>query len=195
MRLVRKGIGARTLSIGDGANDVPMIQEAHIGTCPYPFCFAMLLSNHACIGVGISGKEGRQAVMAADYSIAQFRFLVPLLLVHGHWSYRRMAMLLLYSFYKNMIFALANFWFGPFSAYSAQVCLPALNKQLPQSRVTKPRLGYHTISHTQHTNFVLFLIRPSSILGLCLCTIYCIQGCPFLLLPYLIRYLLYPPLP
>lgn len=101
VRLVKKGINATTLSIGDGANDVPMIQEAQVG-------------------VGISGKEGRQAVMAADYAIAQFRFLVPLLLVHGHWSYRRMAVLLLYSFYKNIIFALVNFWFGIFSGFSAQ---------------------------------------------------------------------------
>jgi phospholipid-transporting ATPase len=101
VRLVKKGINATTLSIGDGANDVPMIQEAQVG-------------------VGISGKEGRQAVMAADYAIAQFRFLVPLLLVHGHWSYRRMAILLLYSFYKNIIFALVNFWFGIFSGFSAQ---------------------------------------------------------------------------
>lgn len=41
-----------TLSIGDGANDVPMIQEAHVG-------------------IGISGREGMQAVLASDYSIAQ----------------------------------------------------------------------------------------------------------------------------
>jgi len=101
VRLVKRGINATTLSIGDGANDVPMIQEAQVG-------------------VGISGKEGRQAVMAADYAIAQFRFLVPLLLVHGHWSYRRMSVLLLYSFYKNIIFSLVDFWFGIFSGFSAQ---------------------------------------------------------------------------
>ncbi len=59
-----------TLSIGDGANDVSMIQAAHIG-------------------VGISGQEGMQAVMASDFAIAQFRFLTDLLLVHGRWSYIR----------------------------------------------------------------------------------------------------------
>lgn len=63
-------IKSRTLAIGDGANDVPMIQSAHVG-------------------VGISGKEGMQAVLASDYSIAQFRFLSRLLLVHGRWDYRR----------------------------------------------------------------------------------------------------------
>lgn len=59
-----------TLSIGDDANDVSMIQAAHVG-------------------VGISGLEGMQAVMASDFAIAQFRYLTDLLLVHGRWSYIR----------------------------------------------------------------------------------------------------------
>ena len=61
-----------TLAIGDGANDVSMIQAAHVG-------------------VGISGQEGLQAVMAADFALAQFRFLSDLLLVHGRWSYKRIS--------------------------------------------------------------------------------------------------------
>jgi len=68
--LVKKGARKITLSIGDGANDVSMIQAAHIG-------------------IGISGMEGMQAVMASDFAIAQFRFLTDLLLVHGRWSYLR----------------------------------------------------------------------------------------------------------
>ena len=59
-----------TLAIGDGANDIAMIQEAHVG-------------------IGITGKEGLQAARASDYSIAQFRFLNKLLLVHGRWNYVR----------------------------------------------------------------------------------------------------------
>ena len=43
------------------------------------------------MGVGISGQEGMQAVMAADFAIAQFRFLGNLLLVHGRWDYKRIA--------------------------------------------------------------------------------------------------------
>lgn len=70
--LMRDGAGKVTLSIGDGANDVSMIQAAHVG-------------------VGISGQEGIQAVLAADFAIAQFRFLTELLLVHGRWSYIRIS--------------------------------------------------------------------------------------------------------
>lgn len=69
--MVKKGARKITLSIGDGANDVSMIQAAHVG-------------------VGISGQEGMQAVMASDFAIAQFRFLTDLLLVHGRWSYIRL---------------------------------------------------------------------------------------------------------
>ena len=68
VELVKKYKKAVTLSIGDGANDVSMIKTAHIG-------------------IGISGQEGMQAVLASDYSLSQFRFLERLLLVHGRWSY------------------------------------------------------------------------------------------------------------
>lgn len=76
-RLVKEGTGKTTLAIGDGANDVGMIQEADIG-------------------VGISGVEGMQAVMASDFSIAQFRFLERLLVVHGHWCYKRIAQMVFF---------------------------------------------------------------------------------------------------
>jgi phospholipid-translocating ATPase len=64
VKMVKDGLGKVCLSIGDGANDVPMIQAAHIG-------------------VGISGFEGLQAVMASDFAIAQFQYLKRLLLVHS----------------------------------------------------------------------------------------------------------------
>jgi phospholipid-translocating ATPase len=79
--MVKHGLDVITLSIGDGANDVAMIQEAHVG-------------------VGIAGEEGRQAVMSSDYAIGQFRFLTRLVLVHGRWSYRRMAETIANFFYK-----------------------------------------------------------------------------------------------
>eukprot|EP00756_Hemistasia_phaeocysticola_P022938 Hpha_TRINITY_DN15865_c2_g1::TRINITY_DN15865_c2_g1_i1::g.188318::m.188318/K01530/E3.6.3.1; phospholipid-translocating ATPase len=85
-RFLVGGEPTRVLSIGDGGNDVAMIQEA-------------------TIGVGIVGKEGRQASRAADYSIAKFRFLKTLLLVHGHYSYSRSAYITQYCFYKSMLVA------------------------------------------------------------------------------------------
>ncbi|CAN6177804.1 unnamed protein product [Urochloa humidicola] len=100
-RLVKEGIGQTTLAIGDGANDVGMIQEADIG-------------------VGISGVEGMQAVMASDFSISQFRFLERLLVVHGHWCYKRIAQMICYFFYKNIAFGLTIFYFEAFAGFSGQ---------------------------------------------------------------------------
>ena len=73
-----------TLAIGDGANDIAMIQEAHVG-------------------IGITGKEGLQAARTSDYSIAQFRFLLKLLLVHGRWNYVRTCKYTLSTFWKEMV--------------------------------------------------------------------------------------------
>ncbi|XP_040573208.1 probable phospholipid-transporting ATPase IM isoform X4 [Lepeophtheirus salmonis] len=104
VELVKKYKKAVTLAIGDGANDVSMIKTAHIG-------------------VGISGQEGMQAVLASDYSLAQFRFLERLLLVHGRWSYYRMCKFLRYFFYKNFAFTLCHFWYAFFCGFSAQTLL------------------------------------------------------------------------
>ncbi|KAG2538155.1 hypothetical protein PVAP13_9NG382100 [Panicum virgatum] len=99
--LVKKGARKITLSIGDGANDVSMIQAAHVG-------------------IGISGQEGMQAVMASDFAIAQFRFLTDLLLVHGRWSYLRLCKVITYFFYKNLTFTLTQFWFTFQTGFSGQ---------------------------------------------------------------------------
>ncbi|XP_031408315.1 phospholipid-transporting ATPase IB-like [Meleagris gallopavo] len=82
--MVKKHVNAITLAIGDGANDVGMIQTAHVG-------------------VGISGNEGMQATNCSDYAIAQFSYLEKLLLVHGAWSYNRVTKCILYCFYKNVV--------------------------------------------------------------------------------------------
>ncbi|KAK0400357.1 hypothetical protein QR680_003461 [Steinernema hermaphroditum] len=102
VNLVKRNKKSVTLAVGDGANDVSMIKTAHIG-------------------VGISGQEGMQAVLASDYSIGQFRYLQRLLLVHGRWSYYRMAKFLRYFFYKNFSFTLTHFWYSFFCGYSAQL--------------------------------------------------------------------------
>ena len=85
----RKVKNATTLAIGDGANDIAMIQEAHVG-------------------IGITGKEGLQAARTSDYSIAQFRFLLRLLLVHGRWNYIRTCIYTLGTFWKEMLFYLTQ---------------------------------------------------------------------------------------
>jgi phospholipid-transporting ATPase len=97
--LIKNRTDDMTLAIGDGANDVSMIQMADVG-------------------VGISGQEGRQAVMASDFAMRQFRFLVPLLLVHGHWNYQRMSYMILYNFYKNATFVLVLFWYVLYTAFT-----------------------------------------------------------------------------
>lgn len=82
---------ATTLSIGDGANDVNMINAAHIG-------------------VGISGLEGQQASSASDYAIGEFKFLKTLLFYHGREDYRRNCYLVNYTFYKNIFFVMPHFF-------------------------------------------------------------------------------------
>lgn len=100
VKLVKRHKKALLLAIGDGANDVSMIQAAHVG-------------------VGISGLEGLQAARAADVSIGQFRFLRKLLLVHGSWSYHRISQVILFSFYKNIALNMTQFWvsLSPLSSF------------------------------------------------------------------------------
>lgn len=71
--------------------------------------------------MGISGQEGLQAACASDYSIAQFRYLQRLLLVHGAWNYLRMCKLILYSFYKNICLYVIELWFAIYSGWSGQI--------------------------------------------------------------------------
>ncbi|KAK0556677.1 hypothetical protein OC846_000996 [Tilletia horrida] len=104
VRLIKDGLKVITLAIGDGANDVSMIQAAHVG-------------------VGIAGEEGLQAVNASDYAIAQFRFLKRLLLVHGHWSYYRNSTMILNFFYKEIINIGYLFWFQIYCAWSTTQAL------------------------------------------------------------------------
>jgi len=91
-----------TAAIGDGGNDVSMIQEAHVG-------------------IGILGKEGRQASISADFAFAKFMFLKKALLVHGHWYYLRVSILMQYFFYKNVAFITPQVLFGLHNGFSTQV--------------------------------------------------------------------------
>lgn len=117
VQLVKRSRGSPlTAAIGDGGNDVSMIKEAHVG-------------------LGITGKEGRQAAMAADFAFAKFMHLERALLVHGHWYYLRVAVLTQYFFYKNLVFIMPQFFFTIYNGFSGQVSseifLHRVKKNLP----------------------------------------------------------------
>ena len=78
----------------------------------------MIMEAH--IGVGLYGNEGMRAVQSGDFALCEFQFLWRLLLVHGRWNYVRNAELILYFFYKNMIFTLPQFMFAYSNGYSGQ---------------------------------------------------------------------------
>uniref|UniRef100_A0A452R2B3 Phospholipid-transporting ATPase n=1 Tax=Ursus americanus TaxID=9643 RepID=A0A452R2B3_URSAM len=90
-----------TLAIGDGANDVSMILEAHVG-------------------IGVIGKEGRQAARNSDYAVPKFKHLKKMLLVHGHLYYIRISELVQYFFYKNVCFIFPQFLYQFFCGFSQQ---------------------------------------------------------------------------
>merc|ERR1712223_966630 len=108
VRLIKDNLKVHTLAIGDGANDVPMIQTADVG-------------------IGISaGQEGMQAVMASDFAISRFKYLQRLLLVHGHWNYDRLARMVLYFFYKNAAYVFVTFWFQLYNGFSASIMFDSM---------------------------------------------------------------------
>mmetsp|Transcript_10571 Transcript_10571/g.19068 ORF Transcript_10571/g.19068 Transcript_10571/m.19068 type:complete len:702 (-) Transcript_10571:522-2627(-) len=89
-----------TLAIGDGSNDVGMIQAAHVG-------------------IGVRGKEGVEAVLASDFAISRFYYLQRLLLVHGRWNLKRLVKLVLGAMYAATIIVFGDFYFGFFNKFSA----------------------------------------------------------------------------
>lgn len=93
------------IAVGDGANDVPMIMQAHIG-------------------VGIRGKEGTQAVRSSDFAINEFQSMKKLLLFHGRLGYKRIAWQILYYFYKNIVLALSEIYFPLYNGFSGQIFFP-----------------------------------------------------------------------
>ncbi|PFH50095.1 hypothetical protein AMATHDRAFT_4257 [Amanita thiersii Skay4041] len=103
-RLIRQHTKKRVCCIGDGGNDVSMIQAADVG-------------------IGIVGKEGKQASLAADFSVTQFCYLRQLLLWHGRNSYRRSAKLAQFVIHRGLIISVmqavfsAIFYFAPIALY------------------------------------------------------------------------------
>ncbi|KAI1498470.1 hypothetical protein F5X99DRAFT_393267 [Biscogniauxia marginata] len=88
-KLIKEFTKKRVCCIGDGGNDVSMIQAADVG-------------------VGIVGKEGRQASLAADFSIEQFCHLTKLLVWHGRNSYKRSAKLAQFVIHRGLIIAVCQ---------------------------------------------------------------------------------------
>lgn len=107
VKMVQNYLNVVTLAIGDGNNDVSMIQLANLG-------------------IGICGQEGMQSVMASDFSIPRFRFLKYLLLVVGFWSKDRLSRMILYFFYKNAAFVLVLFWFQINAGFSGSVMIDGI---------------------------------------------------------------------
>jgi len=105
VRLIRQTMpGACTAAIGDGGNDVGMIQAAHVG-------------------IGIEGREGRQAALAADFSLKQFSHLGRLVLWHGRNCYLRSATLSQFVIHRGLIISVIQavfsslFYFAPVALY------------------------------------------------------------------------------
>ena len=99
VNLIKISANSITMAIGDGANDVGMITEANVG-------------------IGIEGKEGTQAARASDYSIKEFSHLKKLLFFHGRECYRRNSWVILFNFYKNVLFVAPMIFCGTISLFS-----------------------------------------------------------------------------
>eukprot|EP00347_Sterkiella_histriomuscorum_P010576 403375747 len=142
--MIRKRFPTKTtLSIGDGANDVNMITTAHVG-------------------VGIAGLEGQQAARCADFVIGQFRFLKPLLFIHGREAYRRNSFLVCYNFYKNVVFVLAIFWFGFLSGMSGQTIYDSFIYQLFNIIFTSVPIMYYSVFVFQYESKDYYLEHPET---------------------------------
>ncbi|CAA9995373.1 unnamed protein product [Nesidiocoris tenuis] len=105
VELIRKHTKKRTAAIGDGGNDVSMIQAADVG-------------------IGIVGKEGKQASLAADFSISEFRSLSRLFLIHGRWSYKRSATLSQFIIHRGIIISVMQAIFSTVFYFSLVSLFP-----------------------------------------------------------------------
>jgi phospholipid-translocating ATPase len=115
VQLIGKYTKKRTASVGDGGNDVGMILEANVG-------------------IGIVGKEGKQASLASDFSIDEFQYLRRLLLWHGRLSYKRSSVLSQFIIHRGLIITVIQ---ALFSVIFFFVAIPIYNGFL--------MLGYSTI--------------------------------------------------
>lgn len=124
------------VSVGDGANDVAMIQTANVG-------------------IGLVGREGSQAVRASDISVLKFRDLTRLMLYHGAYSYQRSSVIAQLSFFKSWAFCFAQVMYAGYTGFAGTsiydafsisacnallfipLCFYTLNRHLPKSVALK----------------------------------------------------------
>jgi phospholipid-translocating ATPase len=124
-RLIRHHTKKRVCCIGDGGNDVSMIQAADVGESSNTSNTDSKRNFQTLTraGVGIVGKEGKQASLAADFSVTQFSHLTKLLMWHGRNSYRRSAKLAQFVIHRGLIISImqavfsAIFYFAPIALY------------------------------------------------------------------------------
>eukprot|EP01053_Blabericola_migrator_P012304 Blabericola_migrator_1__12303@NODE_76_length_15181_cov_143_848948_g68_i0_p1_GENE_NODE_76_length_15181_cov_143_848948_g68_i0NODE_76_length_15181_cov_143_848948_g68_i0_p1_ORF_typecomplete_len1255_score242_95PhoLip_ATPase_C/PF16212_5/1_4e03PhoLip_ATPase_C/PF16212_5/5_4e54Hydrolase/PF00702_26/4_8e37E1E2_ATPase/PF00122_20/1_4e23E1E2_ATPase/PF00122_20/8e03E1E2_ATPase/PF00122_20/1_3e04Cation_ATPase/PF13246_6/1_9e15Cation_ATPase/PF13246_6/1_7e02PhoLip_ATPase_N/PF16209_5/5_5e15PhoLip_ATPase_N/PF16209_5/6 len=94
----------RLAAVGDGGNDVPMIQTADCG-------------------IGIVGLEGKQASLASDFSITEFKHLKRLLLWHGRLAHQRSANLSGFVIHRGLVISAIQvifssiFYFTPLALF------------------------------------------------------------------------------
>lgn len=125
-----------TASIGDGANDVSMIQEADVG-------------------LGIVGKEGRQAARCADYAFTNFSMVKRVLLVHGHYFSSRLSMLVLYFFYKNLAFILVQLFFQSQNMFSSTSIFDSFFLTLYNMVYTALPILFISLTEKKHSERIL----------------------------------------
>jgi magnesium-transporting ATPase (P-type) len=174
-----------TLAIGDGANDIAMIQSADVG-------------------VGITGKEGLQAARTSDYSIAQFRYLLKLLLVHGRYNYIRTSKFVLCTFYKELLFYLSQLIYQRYTLFTGSslyeswslsmfntlftslpvLCIGMIDKDLnPSTLIAIPELYSKGISNETFNLpiFILWVLLATSQSVTLTFTVFEIYGFPALI--------------
>ncbi|RHY34310.1 hypothetical protein DYB32_001288, partial [Aphanomyces invadans] len=81
---------------------------------------ALIKGRYGPFGGPERSALGMQAVRSADFAIGQFRFLSRLILAHGRWNYRRVSIVILFSFYKNMALVMTLFMYSFVNGYSGQ---------------------------------------------------------------------------
>ena len=132
VNLIKSTERAITLAIGDGANDVGMINEANVG-------------------IGIQGKEGSQAARASDYAIKEFSHLKKLLFFHGRESYRKNSWVILYNFYKNVLFASPMLYAAFITFFSGMTTYDPFIHQMMNTLYTSVPPGWFGIFNYEYT--------------------------------------------